>query len=89
LSIDLLGILTGNDSKPIRRRVTWLGHSTQDIQLGRTVDGRGLLSKGHSGDSIAWGLDANCSIQRRAVLPFENACLSVTLLGGMRPSEGN
>ena len=82
LDVDVFAILTGTDMKPIRRRIDWLGHTAEGAKLSRTVDGLGLLSKGHSGDSITWGLDKNGLIRQRAVLPFKHTCLSVTLLAG-------
>ena len=83
LDVDVFAILTESDMKPIRRRIDWLGHITEGAKLLRTVDGLGLLSKGHSGDSIAWGLDKNGLIRQRTVLPFKQTCLSVTLLAGL------
>src|SRR5271169_5568818 len=82
LAVDVLAILTESNPKPIRRRIDWLGHTTHGIKLTRTVDGRGLLSRGASGDSIAWGLDNSGLIQQRAIVPFEQTCLSVTLIAG-------
>ena len=82
LDVDVLAILTENNPEPIRRRIDWLGHTTHGIKLNRTVDGRGLLSSGSAGDSIAWGLDNNGLIQQRAIVPFEQTCLSVTLIAG-------
>jgi hypothetical protein len=83
LDVDVFAVLTESKSKPIRRRIDWLGHTTQGAVLSRTVDGRGLLSKGHSGDSIAWDLDNNGLIRQRTILPFKQTCLSVTLLAGI------
>jgi hypothetical protein len=80
LDVDVFAILTESDMKPIRRRIDWLGHTTEGAKLSRTVDGLGLLSKGRSGDSIAWGLDKNGLIRERTVLPFKQTCLLVTLL---------
>jgi hypothetical protein len=82
LDVDVLAILTESDVKPIRRRIDWVGHAAEGAKLSRTVDGLGLLSQGHSGDSIAWGLDKNGLIRQRTVLPFKQTCLSVTLLAG-------
>lgn len=82
LEVDVLGVLTERNSKPIRRRITWLGHKAQSVKLFRTVDGRGLLSVGCPGDAIAWALDNNGAIRQRAVLPFEFSCLCLTLLAG-------
>jgi hypothetical protein len=82
LDVDVLAILTESNPKPMRRRIDWLGHTTHGIKLTRTVDGRGLLSRGASGDSIAWGLDNSGLIQQRAIVPFEQTCLSVTLIAG-------
>lgn len=82
LDVNILAILTESNPKPIRRRIDWLGHATHGIKLTRTVDGRGLLSRGASGDSIAWGLDNSGLIEQRAIVPFEQTCLSVTLIAG-------
>jgi len=82
MEVDILAILTEKQSRPIRRRIAWLGHTTQDIKLARTVDGRGLLSKGCSGESIAWGFDKNCLIHQRVILPFDHSWLCVTVLVG-------
>ena len=82
LDVDILAVLTEKGSKPIRRRITWLGHKAQGIKLVRTVDGRGLLSKGSSNDAIAWGIDNYGAIRLRTNLPFEPPCLYLTLLAG-------
>ena len=79
LEVDVFAVLTESKSKPIRRRIDWLGHRTEGVMLSRTVDGLGLLSKGHSCDSIAWALDNNGFIRQRTILPFKQTCLSVTL----------
>lgn len=86
LEVDVFAVLTESKSKPIRRRIDWLGHRTEGVMLSRTVDGLGLLSKGHSCDSIAWALDNNGFIRQRTILPFKQTCLSVTLLAGISSS---
>jgi hypothetical protein len=80
--VDIFALLSESLSNPVDRQVTWLGHADKVSKLGRTVDGRGLLSKGHSGDSIAWTLLNDGKIRQRTVLPFEEACFSATLLAG-------
>jgi len=76
-------ILAQSTKKPVRRRVDWSGHTKSGAMLSRTVDGQGLLSRALEGDSIAWGLDRQGMIRERSNLPFDNSCLSVTLLGGI------
>jgi hypothetical protein len=86
--VDIFKVLTEMETNPIHRRVVRTGHTTNILKLNRTVDGRGLLSKGQSGESIAWHFD-NYDIRQRSVLPFNNSCLSVTLLAGnwFRPTK--
>jgi len=62
--------------------MTWLGHANKQLKLGRTVDGRGLLSIGPGEEAIAWMLSDDMTIRRRAMLPFHQPSLSLTLLGG-------
>ena len=88
-TVDILALLIGNGLKPIKHRATWLGHTTQGIKLSRTVDGRGLLSSGQPGDSIAWSLDTNGFIRKCSSLPFHGECLSLTLLAGILRSIAN
>jgi hypothetical protein len=80
--IDIFELLSQALSNPVTRYVTWLGHADKISKLGRTVDGRGLLSKGHAGDSIAWELCHDGKLRQRGVLPFQEVCYSVTFLGG-------
>ena len=80
--IDIFALLSESTSNPIDREITWLGHGGRISGLLRTVDGRGLLSKGHAGDSVAWTLQNDGKIRQRTVLPFEEARFSVTLIAG-------
>ena len=82
--VDIINLLSESLSDPVGREIVWLGHEDNISKLGRTVDGRGLLSKGRSGNAIAWGLQGDGKIRQRAVLPFEGARFSVTLLAGTR-----
>jgi hypothetical protein len=79
--IDIFRVLTETETNPIHRRISRIGHATNIVKLSRTVDGRGLLSKGQSGDCIAWSFDNNV-IRQRTVLPFRQSCFSVTLIAG-------
>jgi hypothetical protein len=84
--IDIFELLSESLSDPVDREIVWLGHADNISKLGRTVDGRGLISKGSSGGAIAWAIQADGKIRQRAVLPFEEASFSVTLLAGMHSS---
>lgn len=85
--VDMSAILDGSDIDPIRSQLKWNGHDENSLKLGRTVDGRGLLSKGASGASIAWSVDSNGSLQQRALLPFKHGCFCLTLLAGASNSH--
>jgi hypothetical protein len=80
--VDIFKVLTEMETNPIHRRIFRIGHATNTAKLSRTVDGRGLLSKGQSGESIAWRFD-NSDIRQRSVLPFNDSCLSLTLMAGI------
>ena len=87
LDIDVFAILAESNKKPIRRRIDWLGHTSEGTKLSRTVDGLGLLSKSRSGESIAWALDKSGLVRQRTILPLKPTCLSVTLLAGNEISK--
>jgi hypothetical protein len=80
--LDMFAMLDGRIVDIVRRQVIWNGHAENDLKLGRTVDGRGLLSKGASGTSIAWSVDSNGSLKQNALLPFKHGCFCLTLLAG-------
>lgn len=80
--VDIFKVLTEMDTSPIHRRIVRTGHATNIVKLSRTVDGRGLLSKGQPGESIAWRFDTS-GIRQQSVLPFNGSCYSVTLLAGI------
>jgi hypothetical protein len=80
--IDVLSILVKTPSQPIRHVMTWLGHESDDIKLGRTVDGRGLLSKSLNNASMAWSLEDSGSVRLCTTLSFHSSALSVVLLAG-------
>jgi hypothetical protein len=80
--IDLFAILDGREINPIRNQIIWNGHVEEDLKLGRTVDGRGLLSTSASGASIAWSTVANGSLKQNARLSFKKDCFCLTMLAG-------
>lgn len=81
-TVDMFAILDDRVIDPICRQLIWNGHAEDNLKLGRTVDGRGLLSTGDSGNSIAWSVDSNSSLEQNAVLPFKDGCHCLTLLAG-------
>jgi hypothetical protein len=80
--LDIFAILDDRILDIVRRQLIWNGHAEDKLKLGRTVDGRGLLSKGASGISIAWSVDSNGFLKQNALLPFKQDCFCLTLLAG-------